>query len=76
MSYRYIETYIVYVNPHKDMNPMHLLYVHFKGGGDERLVELVPAAVEAFGVGVGPTCDCGLSGGNYREDKTKEGEDS
>lgn len=36
---------------------MDLLYIHFKGGGDVGRVELVPAAVEAFGVGVGPTGD-------------------
>lgn len=49
-----------------------LLYVHFKGSGDVRWVQLVPAAVEAFRIGVGSTGDCGLPRGNYREKKTRK----
>lgn len=49
-----------------------LLYVHFKGSGDVRWVQLVPAAVEAFRIGVGSTGDCGLPRGNYREKKNKK----
>lgn len=39
---------------------MHSLDVHLEAGGDVRRVLLVPAAVEAFGVGVGPAGDHGL----------------
>lgn len=42
------------------------LDVHLEGGGDVGGVLLVPAAVEAFGVGVGPTGDRGLSGRSCR----------
>lgn len=50
---------------------MHLLHVHLKGRGDVRRVQLVPAAVEAFGVGVGSTGDCGLPRGDCRESRHK-----
>lgn len=49
---------------HPDKRPMHLLHVDFEGCGDVRRVQLVPAAVEAFWVGVGSTGDCGLPRGN------------
>lgn len=48
---------------------MDLLYIHFKGSGDVCGMLLMPAAVEAFGVGVGSTGNCWPSRGNYRRNK-------
>lgn len=64
-------TYLQIESKKKIIKKMHLLYVHFKGSGDVRGVELMPAAVEAFRVGVGSTGDCGLPRGNYGENKNK-----
>lgn len=47
----------LYKVPPRHTKQMYLLYVYFKGSGDVRRMLLVPAAVEAFRVGVGPTGD-------------------
>ena len=60
----------IFVNVH--IKQVCLLYVHFKGGGDVCRVQLVPAAVEPFGVGVGSTGDCGLPRRNYTRIKTRQ----
>ncbi len=49
----------------------YLLYVHFKSSRDVGRVQLVPAAIEAFRVGVGSTGDRGLPRRNYRENENK-----
>lgn len=46
--------------PRTEHEEVHSLYVHLEAGGDVRGVQQVPAAVEAFGVGVGATVDRGL----------------
>lgn len=50
---------------------MHSLHVHFEGGGDVRRVQLVPVAVEAFGVGVGSAGDRGLPRRSCRENQDR-----
>lgn len=52
---------------HPERRLMHLLHIDLEGGGDVRRMHLVPAAVEAFRVGVGSTGDCGLPRDDYRE---------
>lgn len=49
----------------------HSLDVHLEAGGDEGGVLLVPAAVEAFGVGVGSTGHHRLSRRSCRQKSTR-----